>query len=71
MTGICPSNSYTGHGPIITTNPGPANAFLCTDQVILSPSSVYVAVLQTDGNLVVSRGSQPYTGPSYAAWATN
>jgi hypothetical protein len=63
MTNICPSDSYTGSAAVL-----PAVTYLCTDHPILSPSGVYVAELQEDGNFVEWRGSQVLVN-SNVAWS--
>ncbi|MBV9907359.1 MAG: aerolysin family beta-barrel pore-forming toxin [Hyphomicrobiales bacterium] len=60
---ICPSNSYAGSGPYLQSV-----SYLCTDHPIFSPSGVYVAMLQEDGNFIEWRGQNPETSANFA-WA--
>jgi hypothetical protein len=60
---ICPSDSYTGSEAVLQSV-----TWLCTDHVIYSPSDVYVADLQDNGQFVIWRGSNPLIN-SNVAWA--
>lgn len=60
---ICPADSYTGSGPYL-----PSVTYLCPDHPIYSPSLVYSAELQGDGNFVEWRGSNVLVS-SNLAWS--